>query len=180
MAADVLAHAEQLAVGREEPGRVQPAGRLERGLRRSQPVRELRDERGVDAQVALDARRLDGDGLERALAADAAGGGGVEAALQAADVGAGRVDVDRVRGQIVGSAGVERPQPLREAEAERELLVVAGGPHRHRDGHAGDPDLERLLDGDDVIHHRARHAGDLDARRRVRERGHLLRVPRKS
>ena len=131
-------------------------------------------------QVAVDARRLDCDGLERALATDAARGGGVEAALQAADVCAGRVDLDRVRGQIVGNAGFERPQPLRETETERELLVVAWGPHRHRDGDAGDPDLERLLDGDDVVNHRARHAGDPDARRRVRERGHLLRVPRKS
>ena len=33
-------------------------------------------------------------------------------------------------------------------EAERQLLVVAGSPHRHRERPAIDADLERLLDGD--------------------------------
>ena len=40
--------------------------------------------------------------------------------------------------------------PLGEAEAERKLLVVAGRPHRHRDGRAVDADLERLLDGEAI------------------------------
>ena len=38
--ADVLAHAEQLAVGGEQPGGVQPAGALEGRLGRPQPVRQ--------------------------------------------------------------------------------------------------------------------------------------------
>src|SRR5262245_36514951 len=42
-------------------------------------------------------------------------------------------------------------QPLREAEAERQLLVVPRCPHRHRDRLAVDPDLERLLDGEQVL-----------------------------
>ena len=84
VAADVLAHAEQLAVGGEEPGRVQPAGRLECRLCLAEPVGELSDQRRLDPKVALDPRRLDRHGVERALAADAARGRGVEAALQPA------------------------------------------------------------------------------------------------
>ena len=40
---------------------------------------------------------------------------------------------------------------LRHAEPERELLVVAGRPHRDGDRLAADPDLERLLDRDEVV-----------------------------
>ena len=96
----------------------------------------------------LDARRLDRDRLERALAADAARRRGVEAALEPRRIEAGRVHLDGVRGEVVGEARARRPQPLGEAEAERELLVVPGRPHRDRDGPSADPDLERLLDGD--------------------------------
>jgi hypothetical protein len=48
------------------------------------------------------------------------------------------------------SSGSARPRgaALREAEAERELLVVARRAHRHRDRLAADPDLERLLHRD--------------------------------
>ena len=82
VAADVLAHAEQLAVGREEPGRVQAAGHLERRLRRAQPVRERRDEPAATRRSLSDRGRLDRDRLERALAADAARGRRVEAPLE--------------------------------------------------------------------------------------------------
>ena len=41
-------------------------------------------------------------------------------------------------------------EALRDAEAERELLVVPRRSHRDRNGLAADPDLERLLDGDEV------------------------------
>ena len=37
-------------------------------------------------------------------------------------------------------------------EAERQLVVVTGRAHRHRDRLAGDAYLERLLDGDRVHH----------------------------
>jgi hypothetical protein len=38
--ADVLAQRQQLAIGREQPGRVQPAGRREHSLRGAEPVRQ--------------------------------------------------------------------------------------------------------------------------------------------
>ena len=41
-------------------------------------------------------------------------------------------------------------RPSVDAEPERELLVVPGRPHRHDDRLAADPDLERLLDRDDL------------------------------
>ena len=40
--------------------------------------------------------------------------------------------------------------PFADAEPERELLVVPGRPHRHDDRVASDPDLERILDRDDL------------------------------
>ena len=152
MAADVLPHAEQ----RRRRPRTAPS-RAARRSPRTPPAPRAAGRAAAatsaarDAQVALDARRLDRDRLERALAADAARRRRVEAALQRCRGRAGRVDLDRVRGEIVGKPRAARPQALREAEAERELLVVAGRPHRHRDGRAADPDLERLLDRDDVV-----------------------------
>ncbi len=78
VAADVLADDDQRPVGVEEAGCVQAAGGGEGGLRGAQAVRELGDDARLDAQLALTRRRLDGDRLERALAADPAGGRGVE------------------------------------------------------------------------------------------------------
>ena len=60
------------------------------------------------------------------------------------------LDLNRVRGEVIGQRGASRLDPLREKEAERELLVVPGRPHRDGDRRAVDPNLERLLDGDDV------------------------------
>ena len=66
-----------------------------------------------------------------------------------------------------------RPQPFGEAEAERELLVVARRAHRHRDGPAADADLERLLDRDLVaLAQAAGEADDVDRRGRVRRSFH--------
>ena len=101
VAADVLAHAEQLSVRREEPGRVQPAGQGEGRLRLAQATGQRRDDVERTLSVALDPRRLDGDRLERALPADAARGRGVERPLDALEVGVGRVDLDDVRGEVV-------------------------------------------------------------------------------
>jgi len=39
-------------------------------------------------------------------------------------------------------------QALGETEAERQLFVVSRRPHRHGNGQAPDPDLQRLLDRD--------------------------------
>ena len=65
MPADVLAAAEQVAVGGEEPGRVQAAGRLEGGLRLPQP-------RGSPATSAAGTRRrLSTSGASTATASSA-------------------------------------------------------------------------------------------------------------
>src|SRR5215212_7915164 len=101
---------------------MEASGRLERGLRHAQPIRKTLDQGGRDLEVALHEWRLDGDGLERALAADAARGGGVEAPPQRARVEARRVHLDRVRRQVVGEARSGGRDPLREAEAERQVL----------------------------------------------------------
>ena len=53
--------------------------------------------------------------------------------------------------EVVRDAGAIGRKALGQAEAERELLVVPGSPHRDGDRLAADPDLERLLDGDDVL-----------------------------
>ena len=123
---------------------MQPAGRLERRL--AEPAGQIGDERGGDGQAALDAARLDRDRLERTLAADAAGGRRVEAPLQARAVERGRLDLDGVRRQIRGERRRRRGHALRDAEAEREFLVVARRPHGHGERGPVDPDLERLLD----------------------------------
>ena len=135
----------------EEPRRVQAAGRLERGLRLAQAVGQARGQRGRDRQPALDAGRLDGDRLERALAADPARRRRVEAALQPLRVEPGRVHLDRVRGEVVRERGRPRARGPRRgrsrAPAPRRApgvrIVTATGP-------AVDPDLERLLDREQV------------------------------
>src|SRR5579862_2879343 len=142
VAADVLARAQELAARGEEPRRVQSARDREAGLRLAQTVGEPGDERERHAELRVDARRL-----ERALAADAARRRREETPLQASRIEAGRVHLDRVGGEVVGEPRARRAQSLREAEPERELLVVAGSTHRHRDRPAPDADLERLLDG---------------------------------
>ena len=140
---------------------MQAAGRLERRLGFAQPVGQARDERRRHAQVALDARRLDRDRLERTLAADTARRGRVEAPREPGRIEARRVELDRVRREIVGQARARRPQPFGEREPERQLLVVAR--RAHRDGHrrAADADLERLLDGDDILGVAVREANDI-------------------
>ena len=61
-----------------------------------------------------------------------------------------RIDLDRVGREIVGEARCGRLETFRHAESERELLVVPRRSHRDRDGLAADPDLERLLDRDEI------------------------------
>ena len=127
-------------LGGEEPGRVQPAGRLER---RPAPRAAASGSAASSAsgmrRSALDARRLDGDRLEGALAADAARRRRVEAAAASRpgrSPGASTSTVFAARSS--GSRAPVRAQALREREAERELLVVAGRPHRHGDRRAAD------------------------------------------
>ena len=103
---------------------MQAAGRGEGGLRLAQPLGQGRDERGRDRQRALDRRRLDRDRLERALAADAAGGGRVERPRQPAGVEPGRIELDRVRGEIVRQVG------RRAGAAPRRARIRARAPRR--------------------------------------------------
>ena len=150
MTADVLAQAEQIAVRREQAGRVETTGRLEGRLPLPEPVRERRDERGRDTEIAHDRRRLDGDGLEGAFAANPAGRGRVEETLERAAVEFVGIDLDRVRGEVVREASRPGGDALGEAKAERKLLVVTWSPHRHRDRATVDADLERFLDGEPI------------------------------
>ena len=125
-------------------------GRCKSSLRSAQTVRQLRDDRRRDVQVAVDARCLDSDRFEGALPAHAARGRRIEVALYALGRRIVRRHLDGVRREVGGQRSPARRETFRETEAERELLVVAGSAHRHRDGLAVDADLERLLDGDRV------------------------------
>ena len=145
---------------------MQSACHGERALGIAKPVRKRREHVGRDPEGALDPWRCDLYRLDRAFPAHAAGGRGVEAPLQPVRVEAVGVDFDRVRREVVGDARGDGRQPFGEAEAERKLLVVARRPHRDRDGLAPDPDLERLLHGDEVL---------LDAVSRDPERVHCVR-----
>jgi hypothetical protein len=71
--ADVLAQADELSLGGEETGGVEPSRRGEGGLLRPQPRGQRLDDRERDAQPTVDPGGLDRDRLERTLAADAAG-----------------------------------------------------------------------------------------------------------
>ena len=63
------------------------------------------------------------------------------------------MDLDDVVGEILGQAGLTGTidQPFAVEKAERELLVVARCPHRHRERLAVNADLEWFLDRDDVL-----------------------------
>src|SRR4029079_9882238 len=62
-------------------------------------------------------------------------------------------DLDGVDREVLGQARRARAvdEALAVEEPERQLLVVAGGAHRDRERRAVDADLERLLDGDEVL-----------------------------
>src|SRR5262249_8096900 len=74
------------------------------------------------------------------------------------------LDIDRVDREILWGTGFVclLDQALAVQEAERELLVLAGRAHRHRDHLPVDADLQRLLDGDLVL-----EAGRCDGRVRA-------------
>ena len=93
-------------------------------------------------------------------------------------VEARRIDLDGVRGEVVGSAGRDRLEPFRHAEPEGELLVVPRCAHGDCDRLTADTDLERLLDRDEVALARARGESErIDAAGRVRGRlAHAQRV----
>ena len=125
VAADVLAHAQQLARGREQARGVQAARALERRL--AQAVGQAGHERALERRPVGDRRRLHGDLLERALAAHAARGGGEERARgRLAQQRAG--DLDRVAGQVGG----RRRGARRRRSAPRRGGTRARAPRRGR------------------------------------------------
>ena len=71
-----------------------------------------------------------------------------EGGLDDVVLGLGVVD----HGAVPHAADVRRlvHHPLGRQEAQRQLLVVTGGPHHHRHRHASDADLQRLL-ADDLV-----------------------------
>ena len=130
---------------------MEPAGRGERALRLAQALGKRGDDVQGDLERALDARSVDPDRFDRTLPAHAAGRRGVEVPPEAIGIEASGVDLDGVGREVFGHARGRRREALRDAEPERELLVVSGRTHRHRHGLTADPDLERLLDGDEVV-----------------------------
>jgi hypothetical protein len=162
--ADVFANAQELAFDREETSRVQSTGDIERSLRCPQPSWQLGDHARGYAHLAFNARRFDGDGFERALAANAARRAREEVALDVGRREVARRDFHGIRGQVKRQRRLARREAFREAEAERELLIVPWRPHGHRDGLAVDADLERLLDRDRIpFGTTARKSNDLDS-----------------
>ena len=157
---------------------MEAAGRRERALRVEQASGQRGDNVAGHLERALDPLRCDLDGLDRALPADAARRRRVEVPLEALGIEPIGVDVDRVRCEIVRNPSRARREALRQAEAERELLVVAGRAHGDGDWLSADADLERLLDGDEIVLLRAlREPQGGDASCRVRRRlGHAMSV----
>jgi hypothetical protein len=82
--ADVLAQGDQLAVHREQPGRVQSAGLVEHLLGRAQPVgqREQRRQRQPEVVPGHVVPRPGADRVDAGLAAHPAGARRVEVAVQ--------------------------------------------------------------------------------------------------
>ena len=166
VAADVLAHERQLAVGREQPGRVQPAGALERPLRGAQALGQLADDHRRDDRSFAQWLGGDLDGVDRGLAAHAAGRRHAEVALH--QIGLERppeVHRDDVVGLLaeldvgavldLGELERRSQEALGVQEARGELEVVAGRAHRDCDAHRllarpRGADLERLLTGEAV------------------------------
>src|SRR5438552_16973788 len=104
---------------------MEASGLGESGLRFPQALGQLREQTGRGPQLARDLRRLDGNRLERALAADPARGRGVEMALEPGRVEAISLDLDRVRRKVAGRRSAPGIDALGEQKSERELLVVS-------------------------------------------------------
>ena len=166
--ADVLAQAEQRAVARRRgPVACRPPVAANAACAARKASGQRGDELAATRRSPLDARRLDGDRLERALAADAAGGRRVEAAREPRRVEPRRVELDRVRGEVVREPRARRRAALpRGAKPSASSSSWPGVRIVTATGRAVDPDLERLLDRDDVRSVVAvRDADDVDARR---------------
>src|SRR4051812_554317 len=106
---------------------MEASGLGESGLMFAQALGQLREQRGRGPQLACDFRRLDGNGLERALAANPARGRGVEMALEPGRIEGIGFDLDRVRRKVAGRRSAPGIDALGEEKSERELLVVPRG-----------------------------------------------------
>ena len=159
MPAHVLAHGQQLAVGREQPGRVQPAGAVEHPLGFAEPVRQLREQGRRHAHLVSEKiiGRTGSQVVDACLAADAAGAGREEVpAAQRRDPGsrAQRDIGDVARGVMVvviavpvgadpdrGQVGRRPDDALADQEACGQVDVIARCSHGQRERLAADPDL---------------------------------------
>ena len=118
---------------REEPGRVEATGERERRLGLAEPLRQRSRRRRTAREVA---RRPAAPRPRPPRARPSRRHRTTTTCRTTAGpgrVGVGRLDLDDVRGEIVGGACGDGLQALREAEAERELLVVPRRAHRHGD-----------------------------------------------
>ena len=160
VAADILAQLEELAIGGEQPGRVEPPGRLEHRLGRAQTVRQRQDHLARHHRPRRQRVTADRDLVERCLAADPARRRRDEVPLRDER----RVERARQAHQhlVIGLGGARRvperdihhlgavDQPFRAQEPDRQLRLVAGRAHRDRDldgllPRAGRADRHRLL-----------------------------------
>ena len=146
VAADVLAERQQPAGRVEQAARVQAAGLLEHALGGPQGVGQPSDHGSAHDRPRQQARTLQLDVVDGGLAAHAAARCGVEVPLERPGVErTGQADGHHVVALLrqLGLAVADRldlvagvDQPFREQEPDRQLEVVAGGPHG--DGHALD------------------------------------------
>ena len=165
VAADVLAdHQHRAGLAVEERGGVQPAGAVERGLRRAQDIGETRQSlRGQAQRIVVDAEvRLGGHRVDAGLAAHPARAGRGEIALDSGARGCdviGEEDIDHIAGvrsvragAVAGRADVGgvMDHAFGDEEPGGELDVVAGGAHRDGQRSAVDADLQRFVGGDEV------------------------------
>jgi alpha-1,2-mannosyltransferase len=189
--ADVLADGDQLTGRGEQPRGVQPAGTGEHPLRLTQPVRQRRQDRGGEPRLISGQRGLreHADVSDGRLAAHPARRGRHEVAPRARgnrhprrELHVGDV-ADLVLVMVVMPAGGaiaqldlgdvrrRRDDRLARQEACRELDVIAGRPHSHRQRGAVHPDAQRLLRREEVRpwRHRGRRRNGRDpaARRRA-------------
>jgi 2,5-diamino-6-(ribosylamino)-4(3H)-pyrimidinone 5'-phosphate reductase len=162
VAADVLPEELELALPREETGGVEPSRLAEHRLVPPEPVGERHEHGRIRQPRGSHGGCMREDAIDAGLAAHPAA-----RAREQGTIGfrspacrdafrehhvhgvplrvGGIVDVAQ-RAEIVGPVD----DPLGVEEARDEIEIVARRPHRHGDGRALDPDLERLLDRHDV------------------------------
>ena len=163
VAADVLAHHEERAVGRDQRGGMQAAGAGEHRLGGHQAIHQAAEEGGRETRRVVQRRRRGEGVLDRRLAAHAAARAGEEVAAQRLEVDGDAVaqgDADDIvfRGGVGHDGAVADgddvggalDDPLRHQKAARQLAVVAGRAHDHRQRGAVQLDLERLLAGNQI------------------------------